>query len=391
MKLGLSRIQKALKKLENPCNDVPAIQIVGTNGKGSITAFLENILFNAKINIGTTTSPHLFAISERIRVNKEEIPEIEFENLFNHFQNYLEEFRLSPFEIIICCCLKYFDLKRVELLLLEAGLGGRLDATTAHKLRPIIAISRIGIDHSEHLGESLEQITKEKIAVIKKNTFVVSCKQKKQVKALINKKVEEVGAKIFWVSQLSEDWEIGLNGSFQKQNAAVAIGVVKVLNQLGWIIKKKHIKNGLANTKWSGRLEILNWESKEILVDSAHNPLAAKVLSKERVNWKYQEKGIYWIIGVQKQKNISSIMKNLVKPNDKVLLVPVPHQKSWTLKEIKLISKFNIKNIIEFNSFKEALKYLLELKQWPKCNPVITGSIFLVSEFINFSKEKKIN
>ena len=84
-------------------------------------------------------------------------------------------------------------------------------------------------------------------------------------------------------------------------------------------------------------------------------------------------------------------MKNLVKPNDKVLLVPVPHQKSWTLKEIKLISKFNIKNIIEFNSFKEALKYLLELKQWPKCNPVITGSIFLVSEFINFSKEKKIN
>ena len=135
--LGLSRIKKALGELDNPCKKIPAIQIVGTNGKGSITAFIENILHADKKNIGVTTSPHLFDICERIRVNKEKINKQEFERLFKKIENKLSIHKLSPFEQIICCALKYFDLKKVDLLILEAGLGGRLDATTAHHLRPI--------------------------------------------------------------------------------------------------------------------------------------------------------------------------------------------------------------------------------------------------------------
>ena len=162
IQLGLSRIKNALKDLDDPCKNIPAIQIVGTNGKGSITAFIENILYTDKKNIGVTTSPHLLDICERIRVNKEKISKEEFERLFKKIKNNLSTHKLSPFEQIICCALNFFDLKKVDLLILEAGLGGRLDATTAHPLRPIIAIGNIGLDHKEYLGDSIEKICKRK-------------------------------------------------------------------------------------------------------------------------------------------------------------------------------------------------------------------------------------
>ena len=196
--LDLSRMKEALLKLDNPCLNTPAIQIVGTNGKGSISAFLENILCVAKINIGVTTSPHLFEVSERIRVNQKQISTQNFNALLKNIQTKLFRCKLTPFELIICCGLKYFQQNNVDLLVLEAGLGGRLDATTAHKLRPIIAFGNIGIDHTEHLGDSLKKITREKAAVIEKGSFVVSSEQNPIVRKIINDRVKKIGAHITW-------------------------------------------------------------------------------------------------------------------------------------------------------------------------------------------------
>ena len=131
-------------------------------------------------------------------------------------------------------------------------------------------------------------------------------------------------------------------------------------------------------------MEIISWGNKKILLDSAHNPLGAKVLAEERKSWVNQEKGIYWIIGVQKQKNIKGIINNLRKPKDKFLLVPVPSQKSWTLEEITELSDFDFKNITEFKNLNNALNFLISGK-WPECHPVLTGSIFLVSEFLKIT------
>jgi len=384
--LELTKIRKALKELDNPCINVPAIQIVGTNGKGSISAFLESILCCSKINIGVTTSPHLFDIYERIRVNQIKIKKDNFKILLKNIQNKLLALNLSPFELIICCALKYFDQNNVDLLVLEAGLGGRLDATTAHKFRPIIALGNIGMDHTEYLGDSLEKITREKVAVIERGSLVVSSNQKSIVKEIINERIKQVGAHMFWVESLTNDWELGLKGNFQKQNAAVAQKVANLLTERGLLISKKNIKEGLSKAKWPGRLEIVNWENKKILVDSAHNSSAAEVLAHERKNWDEEEKGVYWIIGVQRQKNIQMIIKELIQSKDKVLLVPVPNQESWTLKEIAKLSEFKFDNIYEFKNFQEALQYLYKLDEWPKCIPVLTGSIFLVSEFLKFSK-----
>ena len=313
IQLGLSRIKKALGVLNDPCRNLPAIQIIGTNGKGSITAFIESILYSEKKNVGVTTSPHLLDISERIRVNKEKINKEEFEKLFRKLANTLSTHKLSPFEQIICCALVFFDFKKVDLLILEAGLGGRLDATTAHNLRPIIAIGNIGLDHEEYLGDSIEKITKEKVAVIEKNAFVISFRQKAEVEEIIKKRAKEVGAKIIWKKSLSNEYELGLKGDFQKQNAAVAIGVIEALNNLGFSVKERSIKEGLKNTKWNGRLEIINCLNKKILVDSAHNYSAAKALSKERKTWENHEEGVYWILGVQRRKDIASMIKILIK------------------------------------------------------------------------------
>ena len=388
IQLGLSRIKNALRDLDDPCKNIPAIQIVGTNGKGSITAFIENILYTDKKNIGVTTSPHLLDICERIRVNKEKISKEEFERLFKKIKNNLSTHKLSPFEQIICCALNFFDLKKVDLLILEAGLGGRLDATTAHPFRPIIAIGNIGLDHKEYLGDSIEKIAKEKVAVIEKDAFVISCRQEAEVEKIIKARVQQVGAKIIWKESLSNDYEIGLKGNFQKRNAAVAIGVIEELINFGFKVKECSIKKGLNNAKWSGRLEIINCFNKKILVDSAHNYSAAKALSEERETWNNNQEGIYWILGVQIHKDIASMIKVLIKENDHILLVPVPNQESWTLKRISKIDGLNHLNINEFEKVDIAFNYLLELKKWPKCNPVLTGSIFLVAEFIKFANNK---
>ncbi len=384
IQLGISRVQNALNKLDNPCIKIPAIQVVGTNGKGSITAFIENILFSADISVGVATSPHLIDITERIRFKKNKIKKHELNRYLTKIQKNLSEFKLSPFESIICSSMQYFHHKKATLLILEAGLGGRLDATTAHKNRSIIAISKIDIDHSEYLGESIKEITKEKAAVIEKDSDVISCEQSLEAKNIINQRVEEVGAKMHWVKPLSKKWELGLKGYFQRENAAVALGVIEILSKKGWNINKELIKKSLSETKWPGRMEIISWKNKNILLDSAHNPLGAKVLAEERKSWFNQEKGVYWIIGVQKQKNIKGIIDNLRKPKDKFLLVPVQNQRSWTLEEIIELSDFNSKCITEFQNLNNALDFLINGK-WPECHPVLTGSIFLVSEFLKIT------
>ncbi len=389
IQLGLSRIRKALRALNDPCKNLPAIQVVGTNGKGSITAFIESILFSEKKNIGVTTSPHLIDISERIRVNKRNINKKEFKKLFQKVANNLSTHKLTPFEQIICCALVFFDYKKVDLLILEAGLGGRLDATTAHHLRPIIAIGNIDLDHKEYLGDSIENIAKEKVAVIEKNAFVISCRQKTNVEEIIKTRAQEVGAKVIWKESLSNKYELGLKGNFQKQNAAVAIGAIEALHNLGFSVRECSIKEGLKNAKWSGRLEIINFLNKKILIDSAHNLSAAKALSDERETWNNQEEGVYWILGVQRRKDIASMLKVLIKKNDHILLVPIPNQTSWRLKDLEENQELYQLKIVEFEKIDLAFNYLLELRKWPNCHPVVTGSIFLVAEFIKFVNSQK--
>ena len=381
-------MQIALKAMGSPCQFIPAIQIVGTNGKGSIASFLKSTLKVLKINTGITTSPHLVSWCERISTNGELIALDDFREIIIKLKPVIDQYKLTPFEIVIVSALDYFKRKQVDLLVLEVGLGGRLDATTAHPYRPIIAIASIGLDHCEYLGDSLEEIAKEKGSVIQPKSIVISAEQHENVKKVLISIARRQNATLHFVEPLSQEWNLGLAGDIQKQNAAVAKRTLEALRDYGWEIKEQDIRKGLEQAQWPGRLEEVTWNNRPLLIDSAHNPHAAKQLSCEREKWKNQEEGIVWILAIQKQKDAPSMLKYLLKPLDIAWIVPVPNHTSWSQKELLTLCSNFSKQLKSARNVEEVLSRILLDKQWSKSTPVITGSIYLIGDLI---KQKVID
>ncbi|WP_072013288.1 MULTISPECIES: bifunctional folylpolyglutamate synthase/dihydrofolate synthase [Prochlorococcus] len=384
MTLGLERIKVALLETKKCYKDIPAIQIAGTNGKGSITCFLESCLTEAGIKTGCTTSPHLESWCERIRINCQEIQSEEFEARLNKLKPIIKRNNLTSFEIIILTALDHFYSNKVDLIILEVGLGGRLDATTAYPYRPLIGFGGIGLDHCEHLGKDLSSIAKEKAAVISNGSNIFSCSQDNEVRNIIERVASNKNAKVHWLKPLSKQWQLGIPGEIQRENAAVAKGILESLSGLGWNINNKAIKKGLANAQWPGRLQNISWKNIPLILDGAHNVHGAKALAKERLLWKNQEKGIYWIIGIQAHKQAPEIINTLLGNNDIVSIVPVPGSASWKVQEIEEIFPKISKRIFPANSISEILESLLLKGNYKEKLPiVITGSLYLIGNFLS--------
>ncbi len=391
--LNVNRMEMALKTLNNPCIEIPAIQIAGTNGKGSIASFIQSGLQILDIKAGITTSPHLMSWCERICINQEPILIEEFKETIKYIKPLVAKHNLTLFELTIATALDYFRSKSVELLVLEVGLGGRLDATTAHSFRPIIAIANIGLDHCEYLGQSLEEIAKEKAAIINPNCTVISAQQHPEVVDVLNSVAIENNASINWVEPLSKEWNLGLNGDFQRYNAAVARGALKELNEFGWEINEKQIREGFACAKWPGRLQQILWKEKPIIIDCAHNPHATEQISNERRIWSREEYGVQWILGIQKNKDAPRMLQSLIKPNDIAWIVPVPGYMSWNQNELAKICPIFLPQLKSANNIEEVLSTILSTKNWPIPSPVITGSIYLIGDLLSKEhiKYKEVN
>ncbi len=380
MNLGIDRMSLAINAMGNPCKETPAIHIAGTNGKGSIAAFINSVLTLVNIKTGITTSPHLVDWFERICINKTQISKEEFQSLSLALAPLAKKYCLTPFECVIAIALKYFTLKEVELIILEVGLGGRLDATTAHKYRPIIAFGAIDLDHCEYLGDSLEKVAIEKAAVITSKSTVITAAQHNIVKRVLEETALRQQAVIHWVDPLPSDWELGLLGAMQKENAAVAKGVIESLKNIGWSISKGQIREGLSLAKWPGRLQATKWEGMPIIVDGAHNPHAAKQLSIERDTWTDQDRGIIWILGIQKRKDMIGILHKLIREKDLAWIVPVPGQQSWSKDQILSFCPEYKTQIKEAFSVEEVLSRLKERNRWPSPPPIISGSLYLIGD-----------
>ena len=380
MNLGIDRMLLAIDAMGNPCKRTPAIHIAGTNGKGSIAAFINSVLSLVNIKTGVTTSPHLIDWYERISINRSPIPKEEFQSISLSLAPIAKKYGLTPFEYVIAVALKYFNYKEVELLILEVGLGGRLDATTAHKNRPIIAFGPIGLDHCEYLGDSLEKIAIEKAAVITSKSTVITAVQHDTVRRVLQDTAKRKQAVIHWVEPLSSEWELGISGAIQKENAAVAKGVIESLQNLGWSIPKEQIRKGLSLAKWPGRLQTTKWRGLPIIVDGAHNPHAANQLSIEREVWTNQGNGIIWILGIQKRKDIIGIMKHLIREQDLAWIVPIPSQKSWSKDQILSLCPEYKDQVQEAHSVEEILSTLKRKDKWPSPPPIISGSLYLIGD-----------
>ncbi|HJN35908.1 MAG: folylpolyglutamate synthase/dihydrofolate synthase family protein [Prochlorococcus sp.] len=382
MDLGLERMADALAAMGNPCGTIPAIQVAGTNGKGSICSFIDSGLRAAGIHTGLTTSPHLVSWCERIRIDGALISAPELRQRLIKLKQLIEIHQLTPFEQLMAAAFDHFAAGQVELLILEVGLGGRLDATTAHPIRPVIAMARIGRDHCEHLGNSLREITAEKAAVISPGATVISAAQDPEVREVLNTMAARQGALIRWVKPLSEDWQLGLAGTMQRSNAAVARAALEALQPLGWELNQAQIRAGLAAAEWPARLQAMRWRGRSVLIDGAHNPQAAGQLARERLNWPDPEHGLHWILGIQAHKDAPAMLRELLKPADQAWIVPVTGHHSWSCCQLQAACPELAQQLREAEAVDQVLITLLNHKVWPSPAPIVAGSLYLLGDLL---------
>ena len=392
MDLCLDRMVRALKILNQPCGSIPAVQVIGTNGKGSIATFVHSGLVTAGIRTGLTTSPHLVDWTERIRVDHQQISHSRLREVLVALQPLAKAEALTPFELLITAALMHFAAEKVNWLVLEAGLGGRLDATTAHPHRPLLAVASIGLDHCEHLGGTLTAVAEEKAAAIQTGAIVISADQPPEVAAVLQQRCTQIGAELSWVAPLSSDWRLGLNGHVQRSNAAVAKGVLEQIQAMGWKLDHASIRRGFATAHWPGRLQAMTWRHHAVLIDGAHNPAAAEALSQERHHWPHAQEGIIWILAIQAHKQAPAMLKALLHSKDEAWILPVPGHRSWTRAMLIKAAPAWSGQLQELpeqpnnpDSTEAVVKVLerLDQKGWPKADPVIAGSLYLLGALMS--------
>ena len=383
MDLSLERMHRVLSALGDPCGNKPAVQVVGTNGKGSIACMIHSGLSAAGVKSGLTTSPHLVSWCERICINQTPITLVELHQRLQALEPFAEEHHLTTFERLITAALMHFEAHDLDWLVLEAGLGGRLDATTAHPQRPLIAVGAIGIDHREHLGNTLTAISREKAAAISPGAHVISAAQLDPVRAVLEEHTRMVGATLEWVEPLPDAWDLGLPGTLQRHNGAVAYGALQEIRRLGANISEPSIREGLAKAHWPGRLQTVLWNERPIRLDGAHNPAAAAQLAQERASWCDRQQAQIWILGIQAHKQAPEMLQLLLKPNDFAWIIPVPGHESWTLDRLSDACPNLVDQMGRANDVVEVLNGLASAPgSWPNPSPLIAGSLYLLGELM---------
>lgn len=405
-KFGLENTIKLLKALNNPETNYLKVQVAGTNGKGSTCAFLSSICVSAEINTGLYTSPHLVSITERIKINDREISEEDFARHATRIKETSEklveqnELEAVPtfFEQVTAIALNYFAEQKVEIAILETGLGGRFDATTAANAE-IAAITPIDYDHQDILGNTLTEIASEKAAIIREDMkVVIAVEQNEEAMNVITQKCESVNVKphfsdyrtelnavdmingrmiaVFWGDEIYHDIWLGLSGRHQLSNARVAIGLAEILRKdFGFKIEKYHIEDGLEDAQHKGRLEFYDG----ILFDGAHNVSGAKAL-REYLD-EFIKQPITMIFGAMKDKDLKEIAEILFPKAEFLILTKPDNPRSMETEELLRFvpEDFDKNNLIITGTVEEALKSVRNISS--ENNLIcVTGSLYLVGE-----------
>ena len=411
--LKLERIKDFLQAIGNPQENLKCIHIAGSKGKGSTCAFVSHILRQAGYSIGLYTSPHLTDFRERIRIlsPRNRNPQLrddfegmiakeELTELVNKLKPSIEEYNekskygpLSFFEVYTSLAFVYFKEKKVDFTVLETGLGGRLDATNvANSL--VCAITPISYEHTQKLGNTLREIAAEKSGIIKNSqSIVISAYQENEAIEVIRNRCREIGARLFEVGKdikykkkgekfsikgiLGEynDLKINLAGEHQFVNASVAVGVIEGLNSFGLRAGADSVRNGLYNTAWPGRCEVVSCNPLVVL-DGAQNTASAQVLKKTiKESFKYER--LILVLGISKDKDIKGICEELHDLADTVILTKSDNPRA-TEPEI-LAEYFKDKTKQVTNNVKEASR--IAHKTAKKEDLIlVTGSLFVVGE-----------
>jgi dihydrofolate synthase/folylpolyglutamate synthase len=398
MKLGLDNIRKLLASLGDPQKKYLKVQVAGTNGKGSTCAFLDSICLEAKIKTGLFTSPHLVSITERVKINGQDISEADFARHATHVRETAEqlvargELTNTPtfFEQVTAIALLAFADQRVELAILETGLGGRLDATTAANAE-IAAITRIDYDHQEYLGDTIEEIAGEKAAIIHADTeAVIVSSQARVVLAVIEDRLLTTkggnptcreGARVVTDASCAHSLPLvfppsvlGLKGRHQLENANVAVAVVDKL-RARFTISDDHILAGLENARHPGRLEYQG----KYLFDGAHNVGGAKAL-RDFLD-KFETRQITFVFGAMRGKQAGEIIEKLLSRAEYLVLTQPENERALSVTELEesIVKSFDRERVFLRPSVADALAKADEITGDGGII-LVTGSLYLVGE-----------
>lgn len=393
--LGLDRIHQLLKALGNPQQRVPVIHVAGTNGKGSVCAFLLSILQAAGYRVGRYTSPHLLDWRERITINGAWISDQDLSKALRSVQTAIApEFPPTQFEVITAAMWWYFAEQQVDIAIIETGLGGRLDATNVCDHPLVCAITSIGLDHCQQLGNTLGAIASEKAGIIKPQCPVVMAEGEPDAIAVLQARAADLHAPVTWVSAAEPTttgaiWQgfaypLPLLGNHQLINSAIAIAVIQCLQKQGWQISDDAIVSGLANTQWAGRLQWIELQvrgkSQKILIDGAHNVAAAKYL-RQFVDEAFPNQRKRWVVGILNTKDQAGILKEILHPDDLFFPVPISSPATTEPQYLAKIATAILKNTPQpYDNLQLGLEAAFD--DIRNDIVILCGSLYLIGEFL---------
>ncbi|MFD2568079.1 bifunctional folylpolyglutamate synthase/dihydrofolate synthase [Pseudotenacibaculum haliotis] len=366
------------EKLHNPHFKFKSIHVGGTNGKGSTSHMIASILQEAGYKVGLYTSPHLKNYTERIRINGEEMSKQYVVDFIAEQKSFLEQQKLSFFEMTVGMAFHYFAEEQVDIAVIEVGLGGRLDSTNI--ITPEISvITNIGLDHTQFLGETLPEIAYEKAGIIKPSIPVVIGERQKEVEKVFTEKSSQTNSEILFASDSYEDYKTDLLGSYQKKNANTAVKAVSCLNdfQVDEESISKGLKNVVKNTSLKGRWQVLN-TSPKVVCDTAHNKEGLSYVMSQLNNEKYDQ--LHVVLGVVNDKKLDQVL-NLFPKNAKYYFCRPNIPRGLDAQELERNSKeYDLMGEV-FNSVSEA--YGEALSRSSNSDLVfVGGSTFVVAEVI---------
>ncbi len=350
---GLGSIKELCRRLGNPQDAFPCIHIAGTNGKGSVLAYLSTVYKTAGYRVGAFSSPAVFNPRETIRVDGKNMTKKAYTEGLEKIKEAVETIKAdglpapTAFETEVALAFLYFADKKCDIVMLEAGMGGREDATNLITRTLAAVLMPIGMDHMQFLGGTLDKIAYQKAGIIKKGCVAVSAVQQEEAAAEIRKEADKQGCSCIFATvpekikyglkkqkftyrdafgTLHKDMEITIPGVCQAENAAVAIEVVEALNrQNAFVVSEENLRHGLLETSWPGRFEVLR-EKPYFVIDGAHNEPAAKKLVQS-VSAYFSNKRIIYIMGMLKDKEYEKVAEITYPYADQIITVTPPENK----------------------------------------------------------------
>ena len=378
-KKDLSNITLICEHLNNPQNNFKSIHVGGTNGKGSCSHMLSSILQEAGYKVGLYTSPHLVDFRERVRLNGEMISKDSVSEFMHHNFDFFESNNVSFFEMTVGLAFNYFSFNKVDIAIIEVGMGGRLDSTNI--ITPILSlITNISIDHTKFLGSNISDIAREKAGIIKEKIPIVIGETQDEIKSIFidvaNTKSSEI---VFADDFIYYNYDCDLEGIYQKKNIKTVLKASEILQQNDYKINDVHIKNGLNNvsnnTGLKGRWDIIQ-NNPMIICDTAHNMAALKEVISQLIRLEYSK--LYFIVGFSDDKDLDKISK-IFPENSEYYFVKPKVNRGKDSQEVKQIFESNNRIGITQNSVNEAIN---QIKKTSSKDDVIFigGSTFVVSE-----------